>query len=147
VSDRRAGERLGLSFAAWLDALATAGLAGISAVQLREKALDDRALWDLARFARKALPPAIPLLVNGRLDIAVGAGADGVHLSADGVPAAALNPAGLTDPPSPMLTAPVMIPLPARVAPDATTTAPVPVPEPVVFETFNVPLFTNVGPT
>ncbi len=94
VSDRRAGERLGLSFAAWLDALAAAGLAGVAAVQLREKELDDRALWDLARFARRTLPPAIPLLVNGRLDIALAAGAcigGGVHLPADGVPAAALR--------------------------------------------------------
>lgn len=94
VSDRRAGERLGLSFAAWLGALAAAGMAGIAAVQLREKELDDRALWDLARFARRALPPAIPLLVNGRLDIALAAGAcigGGVHLPADGVPAAALR--------------------------------------------------------
>jgi thiamine-phosphate pyrophosphorylase len=91
VSDRLARERLGLSFAAWLGALAAAGLEGVAAVQLREKELDDRALLDLARLAHETLPPAIPLLVNGRLDVAVAAGADGVHLPADGVPAAALR--------------------------------------------------------
>ncbi len=91
VSDRLARERLGLSFAAWLGALAAAGLAGVAAVQLREKERDDRALLDLARLARETLPPAVPLLVNGRLDIALAAGADGVHLPADGVPAAALR--------------------------------------------------------
>jgi thiamine-phosphate pyrophosphorylase len=91
VSDRLSRDRLGLSCAGWLGALAAAGLAEVAAVQLREKELDDRALLDLARLAREALPPAIPLLVNGRLDIALAAGADGVHLPADGVPAAALR--------------------------------------------------------
>jgi thiamine-phosphate pyrophosphorylase len=91
VSDRLSRERLGLSFAAWLGALAAADLEGVAAVQLREKELDDRALLDLARLARETLPPAIPLLVNGRLDVAIAAGGDGVHLPADGVPAAALR--------------------------------------------------------
>jgi thiamine-phosphate pyrophosphorylase len=80
--------------APWLGLLALAlqGMPeGLLAVQLREKDLDDRALYGLARLARSALPPAVPLLVNGRLDIALGAGADGAHLPADGVPAAALR--------------------------------------------------------
>jgi thiamine-phosphate pyrophosphorylase len=80
--------------APWLGLLAQAlqGMPeGLLAVQLREKDLDDRALYGLARLARSALPPAAPLLVNGRLDIALGAGADGAHLPADGVPAAALR--------------------------------------------------------
>ena len=68
-----------------------AGEAGIGAVQLREKDLDDRALYDLARLARSILPPAVRLLVNGRLDVALAAGADGVHLPADGVPVAPLR--------------------------------------------------------
>jgi thiamine-phosphate pyrophosphorylase len=72
----------------WLAALAAAG---VDAVQLREKDLDDRALYGLARRARSALPPATLLLVNGRLDVALAAGADGVHLPADGVPLAALR--------------------------------------------------------
>jgi thiamine-phosphate pyrophosphorylase len=72
----------------WFRALAAAG---IDAVQLREKDLADRALLELASAARAALPPPTRLLVNGRTDIALGAGADGVHLPADGVPAAALR--------------------------------------------------------
>lgn len=72
----------------WLRALA---FAGIGAVQIREKDLEDRPLWDLARTARAVLPPPARLLVNGRLDVALAAGADGVHLPADGVPVAALR--------------------------------------------------------
>jgi len=72
----------------WLRALAAAG---IGAVQLREKDLDDRALYELACHARTALPPPIRVLVNGRVDVALAAGADGVHLPADGIPVAALR--------------------------------------------------------
>lgn len=75
----------------WLRALAGSGLGGLAAVQLREKDLDDRALLELARDARAALPPTIPLLVNGRMDVALAAGAEGVHLPADGVPLAPLR--------------------------------------------------------
>jgi len=72
----------------WLRALAAAG---VGAVQLREKDLDDRALYELARHARAALPLPIRVLVNGRVDLALAAGADGVHLPADGIPVAALR--------------------------------------------------------
>jgi thiamine-phosphate pyrophosphorylase len=72
----------------WLRAL---GAAGIGAVQIREKDLEDRALYDLARRARETVPPATRVLVNGRLDIALAAGADGAHLPADGLPAPPLR--------------------------------------------------------
>jgi len=85
ISDRAS---LGLSISDWFRAL---GAAGVGAVQLREKDLDDRDLYELARLAREILPPATRLLVNGRLDVALAAGADGVHLPADGVPAAPLR--------------------------------------------------------
>jgi thiamine-phosphate pyrophosphorylase len=85
ISDRAS---LAISGADWLRAL---GAAGIGAVQIREKDLDDRALYDLTRFSRTVLPPPTHLLVNGRLDVALAAGADGVHLPADGVPVAALR--------------------------------------------------------
>jgi thiamine-phosphate pyrophosphorylase len=89
ISDRAALPDRDLT--AWLGLLAQAGLPEILAVQIREKDLDDRAVYSLARLARSALPPAVPLLINGRLDIAVAAGADGVHLPADGPPVAALR--------------------------------------------------------
>lgn len=75
----------------WFRALAAAGIADVGAVQIREKNLEDRPLWELTRRARAALPPPIQLLVNGRLDVALAAGADGVHLPSDGVPTAALR--------------------------------------------------------
>ena len=85
VSDRGS---LPLPLETWLRALAAAE---IGAVQIREKDLEDGALYDLARRYRAALPPAIRLLVNGRVDVALAAGADGVHLPSDGLPVAALR--------------------------------------------------------
>jgi thiamine-phosphate pyrophosphorylase len=55
-------------------------------VQLREKTGTDRDLLRKARSARAALGPSVPLFVNRRLDIALAAKADGVHLPADGLP-------------------------------------------------------------
>jgi thiamine-phosphate pyrophosphorylase len=66
----------------WLAALAAAAIDGL---QVREKDLPDRALYELAAHARSALPAA-SLTVNGRADLALAAGADGAHLPADGVP-------------------------------------------------------------
>jgi thiamine-phosphate pyrophosphorylase len=73
---------------AWFEALAAAG---VDALQLREKRLDDLSLCRLARRARAALPLPAVLLVNGRADLALAAGADGVHLPADGIPAGAVR--------------------------------------------------------
>jgi thiamine-phosphate pyrophosphorylase len=75
-------------FSDWLRRLAEAR---IGALQIREKNLDDRAVLELAREARAVLPPSAVVLVNGRLDIAIAAGADGAHLPADGVPLEALR--------------------------------------------------------
>jgi thiamine-phosphate pyrophosphorylase len=86
ISDRRSLPDGDL--AAWIAEMAAAG---VDAVQLREKDLDDRTLWEIARSARAALPPTARLLVNGRADVALAAGADGVHLPSDGVPVAALR--------------------------------------------------------
>jgi thiamine-phosphate pyrophosphorylase len=74
--------------ARWFADLAAAG---VDAVQLREKHLADLTLYQLALAARTALPHPIRLLVNGRADVALAAGADGVHLPADGLPAGALR--------------------------------------------------------
>lgn len=65
--------------------------AGIGALQIREKDLDDRALYGLARLSRSLLPPGARVLVNGRADIALAAGADGAHLPSDSLPIAPLR--------------------------------------------------------
>ncbi len=57
------------------------------ALQLREKALPDSELLRQARHLVQAGDPAqTPVMVNGRLDVALAAGAAGVHLPARGVP-------------------------------------------------------------
>lgn len=84
ISD--ADERRGRSLEAWLGELAAAGVDG---VEIREKALADRELYEVLLVARRAWPRW--LVANGRLDVALAAGADGVHLPADGVPVAPLR--------------------------------------------------------
>jgi thiamine-phosphate pyrophosphorylase len=66
-----------------LDALS--GASGLL-VQLREKSETDRNLVDLAKSVREKLGGSVPLFVNRRFDVALAAGADGVHLPADGLP-------------------------------------------------------------
>jgi thiamine-phosphate pyrophosphorylase len=56
------------------------------AVELREKGEGDRDTLRRAESSREALGPDVPLLINGRLDIALAAGVSGVHLPADGLP-------------------------------------------------------------
>lgn len=72
-------------------ARARAALAGLPpgavALHLREKDLGGRALLELARALRQACHAAGQrFLVNDRLDVALAAGADGVHLPSAGVP-------------------------------------------------------------
>jgi thiamine-phosphate pyrophosphorylase len=56
------------------------------AVQLREKDLDGRPLMQLAlELLQLCRRYRVPLLVNGRADVALAAGADGVHLPSDGI--------------------------------------------------------------
>jgi thiamine-phosphate pyrophosphorylase len=70
---------------ALLERLAAAAGAGASLVQIRERQFNDR---DLAGFVREvvaAVKPAGALVtVNDRTDVALVAGADGVHLKSDG---------------------------------------------------------------
>ncbi|MCP3957732.1 MAG: thiamine phosphate synthase [bacterium] len=85
ISDRRLlGTR---SLEDWLGALA--GRA--DAVQLREKQLTDRELLEQALRTRDAAPRGLRVLINGRADVALASGCDGVHLPSDGVPIAALR--------------------------------------------------------
>jgi len=68
--------------------VAEAACAGVDLIQLRERDLDDRTHVALARDAVSAVrATAARLLVNDRLDVALAAGAGGVHLRADSVPA------------------------------------------------------------
>jgi len=67
-----------------LAAAAEAAGPGALAVQLREKDLDARDLYELACALReRCAQHDAPLLINDRLDVAVAAGADGVHLPAN----------------------------------------------------------------
>lgn len=93
VTDRRATD--GRELVALVEAALDAGL---PAVQLREKDLPGRALHALAVRLRAATARAgAQLLVNGRVDVALAVGADGVHLGAGALPvpvARRLLPAG-----------------------------------------------------
>ena len=56
---------------------------GATIVQLRDKSGDTRAMIERARAVKAALPKHVPLIVNDRIDVALAAGADGVHLGQD----------------------------------------------------------------
>lgn len=61
--------------------------AGVGVVQLREKQVDDRELFERARAFRERTRRARALLiVDDRLDVALAAGADGVHLGQRDLP-------------------------------------------------------------
>jgi thiamine-phosphate pyrophosphorylase len=54
---------------------------GATLIQLRDKVNETRAMVDEARAIKAVLAPhRIPLLVNDRVDVALAAGADGVHV-------------------------------------------------------------------
>jgi thiamine-phosphate pyrophosphorylase len=68
---------------------AAAARAGIDTIQLREKDLADRELSGLAAAIAEALAgTGARLLVNGRPDVAVAAGAAGVQIPEEGLPVA-----------------------------------------------------------
>lgn len=70
-----------------LDVLADCVAAGATAIQLRDKRASARDLVALARATRTVVGDAPVLLtVNDRLDVALAAGADGVHLGPDDLP-------------------------------------------------------------
>jgi thiamine-phosphate pyrophosphorylase len=87
ITDRRAtaGRSLADVVAAALAAVPVEAR-GAVAVQLREKDLEARALLALARELREVTSAAgAALYVNDRVDVALAAGADGVHLPAGGL--------------------------------------------------------------
>lgn len=72
---------------ALLDVLADCVAAGATALQLRDKRASGRDFLELARAARRLVAETPVLLtVNDRLDVALAAGAHGVHLGPDDLP-------------------------------------------------------------
>lgn len=71
----------------WEEVLARAISGGADAVQVREKSLEARELVDHARAVREfCAPRGVAVIVNDRLDVALAAGADGVHLGTNDLP-------------------------------------------------------------
>ena len=87
ITDRKLAARHGGLLpicAAALRAGREAAGTGAIAIQLREKDLPARELYELACAMRKLCERfGAPLIVNDRIDIAIASGADGVHLPAD----------------------------------------------------------------
>jgi thiamine-phosphate pyrophosphorylase len=85
VTDRRRGDLLSHVKAAVVD--------GVDIIQVREKDLEARALYDLVcRVRDAAAGTTTRVLVNDRLDIALAANIDGVHLPGNGLPASRVRP-------------------------------------------------------
>jgi thiamine-phosphate diphosphorylase len=73
-----------LALERWLD---EAIAAGVDLVQVRERDLDVDVLTGLvSRLVVRAQPTPTRIVVNERAEVAIAAGADGVHLRADGPP-------------------------------------------------------------
>jgi len=63
------------------DVVSQAARAGVGCVQLREKTASTRRFVEAAEKIKALLAPhRIPLIINDRIDVALAAGADGVHL-------------------------------------------------------------------
>jgi thiamine-phosphate pyrophosphorylase len=69
-----------------LHLIGSAAAAGLSLVQIREKRLTTKLLFELtSKAAELTRNSETKLLVNDRADVALAAGADGVHLAADSI--------------------------------------------------------------
>jgi len=85
VTDRRRGNVLSHIKAAVQE--------GVDFIQVREKDLDARSLFELVCTVRDAAAgTSTRVLVNERLDVALAAGIDGVHLPGNGLPATRVRP-------------------------------------------------------
>jgi thiamine-phosphate pyrophosphorylase len=76
---------------------AAAARGGATMIQLRLKDENPRTIVEVASALLATIPRSVPLLINDRLDVALAAGAAGVHLGADDIPVAAarrIAPAG-----------------------------------------------------
>ncbi|MGH9753728.1 MAG: thiamine phosphate synthase [Blastocatellia bacterium] len=71
-----------------LEAIGKAARAGCQIIQIREKDMSARTLTVFTRAAiERARPFGARVLVNDRLDVAMAAGADGIHLRVSSIPA------------------------------------------------------------
>ena len=69
------------------EVIAAAARGGLGAVQLREKDLSARELYDLGVRLQEVLSPyRVPLLINDRIDVALALNAAGVHLAGHSLP-------------------------------------------------------------
>jgi thiamine-phosphate pyrophosphorylase len=67
--------------------------AGVEMIQIREKEMPARQLFELAVHIRDLVAGTkTRVLVNDRLDVALAAGVDGVHLPANGLPPSRVRP-------------------------------------------------------
>jgi thiamine-phosphate pyrophosphorylase len=64
---------------------------GATMIQLRLKDADARLQVEVARALVTALPPSVPTIVNDRADVALAAGAAGVHLGTEDLPVEAVR--------------------------------------------------------
>lgn len=71
----------------WLDVARAAAQSGADCIQLRELELSDRELLTRAhKLVEEMEPLGVSVVINNRVDIAVMAGADGVHLGQHDIP-------------------------------------------------------------
>src|SRR5262245_7067262 len=85
VTDRRQGDILASATRAIRD--------HVDMIQVREKDLPGKELFDLVCKVRDlAAGTSTRVLVNDRLDIAIAAGVDGLHLPSNGLPAERVRP-------------------------------------------------------
>jgi thiamine-phosphate pyrophosphorylase len=87
ITDRRA---LG-GIEALLLSIEKAAANGVERIQIREKDLSARELLELARRVLSIVSQDTQVLINERTDIALAAGADGVHLPAHSIPPARIR--------------------------------------------------------
>ncbi|MGY1605960.1 thiamine phosphate synthase [Geodermatophilus sp. SYSU D00700] len=69
------------------DVVRAAVAGGVTAVQVRDKTASRRELLQLTLAVREVLPAGVALFVNDAVDVALLAGADGVHVGQDDLPA------------------------------------------------------------
>jgi thiamine-phosphate pyrophosphorylase len=67
---------------------------GVNMIELREADLNARDLLGEAERLRKLALGGVPLIIYDRVDVAIAASADGVHISADSLPISAAKLAG-----------------------------------------------------